>query len=360
MAFTQDTFAPVGANSTDAPAIYSYSTSDTIATITAAGYFVDKQFQLEEGDIILCSTSNGFITISYDNVSESAKPSGLNAASVPSLEIYSDDGIETITATQNNYADILVSTITADSVANNFWTDNGDGTATYTGNPCLQRITSLSSLDLASGVDNVRQTFRKNGALIQATPAGDAFANAWATRAYSKSFYTLNGDTINLAAVNLDTNVNFRKVKLELHGDFKGWVSESDILGDELFVNPNIDDTTGFFGSTTTISASGGELLSVATATTSLTTATVSGLTIGERYRIHVSAKRGAQGTTQSIPSVSFGTIVAQDVTTTSFVDYYFDVVATFTAGTVNIGANTSGAIGDEIIINYLSVKEYL
>lgn len=60
MAFTQDTFAPVGPQSTDAPSVYTYSTPDTLSSISVGGYFVDKQYQLEEGDVIFAQCSDGF------------------------------------------------------------------------------------------------------------------------------------------------------------------------------------------------------------------------------------------------------------------------------------------------------------
>jgi len=59
MSFTQETFAPVGANSTDAPAMYSYGSADAIAAITTAGYFEAKSFQLEEGDFVFVKAGDG-------------------------------------------------------------------------------------------------------------------------------------------------------------------------------------------------------------------------------------------------------------------------------------------------------------
>ena len=59
MAFTQETFAPVGANSAPTPATYSYETSDSAAAIVSAGYFIKKQDQLREGDYIFAHTSGG-------------------------------------------------------------------------------------------------------------------------------------------------------------------------------------------------------------------------------------------------------------------------------------------------------------
>lgn len=60
MAFTQETFAPVGANSTNAPATYSYRSNDSLASIQATGYFQPKIFQLNDGDIVLVSASDGY------------------------------------------------------------------------------------------------------------------------------------------------------------------------------------------------------------------------------------------------------------------------------------------------------------
>ena len=57
MAFTQSTFAPVGANSTDTPKIYSYKTNDSLPVVTAPDYFLAKRFQFNAGDIILANIS---------------------------------------------------------------------------------------------------------------------------------------------------------------------------------------------------------------------------------------------------------------------------------------------------------------
>ena len=59
MAFTQETFAPVGANSAPTPATFSYETGDSAATVVTAGYFIKKIEQLREGDYIFAHTSGG-------------------------------------------------------------------------------------------------------------------------------------------------------------------------------------------------------------------------------------------------------------------------------------------------------------
>jgi len=53
MAFAQKTFAPLSANSSAAPRVWTYQTNDTLATVTTVGYFIDKKFQLEQFDFIL-------------------------------------------------------------------------------------------------------------------------------------------------------------------------------------------------------------------------------------------------------------------------------------------------------------------
>ena len=59
MAFTQETFAPIGGQSTAAPSIWSYSTQDTLAETIAASYFIAKQYQLNVGDEIFIVASDG-------------------------------------------------------------------------------------------------------------------------------------------------------------------------------------------------------------------------------------------------------------------------------------------------------------
>lgn len=71
MAFTQETFAPISASATTAPKLYAYSTSDAIATVQASGYFDDKKFQLEEGDVVYVVISNLIYRLTITAVSPS-------------------------------------------------------------------------------------------------------------------------------------------------------------------------------------------------------------------------------------------------------------------------------------------------
>jgi hypothetical protein len=60
MAFSATGFATIGASKKgNAPSVYSYSTTDTIATVNTAGYFNDLANTLAVGDLIYCLTSTG-------------------------------------------------------------------------------------------------------------------------------------------------------------------------------------------------------------------------------------------------------------------------------------------------------------
>jgi hypothetical protein len=72
MAFNQKFFAPVGGQDTAAPAVYSYITSDTLATVVTASYFSPKAFELSEGDIIMAKCSNSSATLVVGSDGESA------------------------------------------------------------------------------------------------------------------------------------------------------------------------------------------------------------------------------------------------------------------------------------------------
>lgn len=60
MAFSATGFATIGASKKgNAPSVYSYSTTDTIATVNTEGYFNDLSDTLAVGDLIYCLTSTG-------------------------------------------------------------------------------------------------------------------------------------------------------------------------------------------------------------------------------------------------------------------------------------------------------------
>lgn len=72
MAFTQTTFAPVGPSTAAAPNVYSYSSSDSLNTVTTTGYFTEKQFQLREKDVVFASLSTGDYILVIDSDTSTA------------------------------------------------------------------------------------------------------------------------------------------------------------------------------------------------------------------------------------------------------------------------------------------------
>jgi len=73
MPFTQNTFAPVSASASNAPRVYSYSSSDNAVTVITAGYFESKKYQLEEGDWILAVLSDGDVLLQVLSDTSSVK-----------------------------------------------------------------------------------------------------------------------------------------------------------------------------------------------------------------------------------------------------------------------------------------------
>jgi len=59
MAFSASTLTMLSAGSPTTPRIFSYSTSDTMATATAADYFVQEPQPLRAGDVVYIKASNG-------------------------------------------------------------------------------------------------------------------------------------------------------------------------------------------------------------------------------------------------------------------------------------------------------------
>lgn len=60
MAFSTTGFATIGASKAgNAPAVYSYKTTDAIADVNTTGYFNSLSATLNVGDLIYCLTSTG-------------------------------------------------------------------------------------------------------------------------------------------------------------------------------------------------------------------------------------------------------------------------------------------------------------
>jgi len=99
MSFTQSTFAPVGPQSSDAPAVYSYSTTDTLATIKGAGYFVDKENQLEAGDVMFAQTGDGFAIVEVSATTSTVTEPSFGGGSAKEIIINSEAEFPTQDAT---------------------------------------------------------------------------------------------------------------------------------------------------------------------------------------------------------------------------------------------------------------------
>ena len=91
MAFTQTTFAPVGGISSNTPAVYTYTTDDTLSTVIAADYFNDKRFQLEGGDLIYVDATDEANLIVYEGVGLPSSPFSGGGASTPTIVRISGD-----------------------------------------------------------------------------------------------------------------------------------------------------------------------------------------------------------------------------------------------------------------------------
>ena len=60
MAFSSTGFATISASKRgNAPGVYAYKTTDSIATVNTEGYFNSLASMLEVGDLIYCVTSTG-------------------------------------------------------------------------------------------------------------------------------------------------------------------------------------------------------------------------------------------------------------------------------------------------------------
>lgn len=86
MAFTQQSFATIGAQANNSPKLYSYQTDDTQAQTLATDYFIDKVNQLTRGDLINILSSD----VSYTGIVQADKSTVLSQTVTPSLSISED------------------------------------------------------------------------------------------------------------------------------------------------------------------------------------------------------------------------------------------------------------------------------
>lgn len=168
-------------------------------------------------------------------------------------------------------------------------------------------------------------------------------------------------DVISNFIENPTNNQSFRCVGFSNVGEYMRDAIEDEVLGPELFENPNMTSTDGFTANNCSLSASGGELTATCTvgSSDSNTYATISGLTVTSRYRVVVKAKRGVQGVQQEVTTV-FGDTESDQIALTTEEVFVYDKIAGFTTDTVTIRVGISAALNDEVIITGLSVREYL
>jgi len=65
MSFTQNTFAPIGGQTTSAASMFSYRSDDSFSEVSAAGYFLSKSSTLEAGDHIMATLGDGPFVFVY-------------------------------------------------------------------------------------------------------------------------------------------------------------------------------------------------------------------------------------------------------------------------------------------------------
>lgn len=98
MSFDQKIFAPVGGNASPSPSIYSYSTTDSFATVTTNSYFADKSSTLDQGDIIIAAISGStyLLTVGSDTSTAGIGESITTSYTQTPLSISNGTGTETI------------------------------------------------------------------------------------------------------------------------------------------------------------------------------------------------------------------------------------------------------------------------
>lgn len=95
MAFTQNSFASVGAHSANTPNLYSYKTTDTLQQVLAANYFLPKQNQLEVGDFILIQAEDGSLFTEVDQTRSGVI--AMNGVSPSQLTAFGENSVAEVT-----------------------------------------------------------------------------------------------------------------------------------------------------------------------------------------------------------------------------------------------------------------------
>lgn len=288
--------------------------------------------------------------------------SGFFASNVPySYQVKDNANAETTSLTQNIPAIIETGGTEAPAIYNNLWEQVDDNQMKYIGETPSYVFygTIMSGALSGGGVDEFSFLHYRNA-------LGISNYNPVLGVYYGSDFLVtpmvvVNGDIVDPRLTNLDTGADWITRALRNFSQFGGFVNEEDALGPELFSNPNILDDTDFTASNATQDdTTPGELLVTTTAANGWTDASITGLEVGEVYRVVASAKRGAQGTDQAVGFTDWGNTTTTDILTTSEETVIIDILATATSGFFRFQAAATGSIGDEIIVTGLSVKKRL
>lgn len=291
---------------------------------------------------------------------------GFNASDVPYFLLVADP-INDVTS----YTTTLTATVEANlntgptqlnAADTNLFEEYGNGYVRYLGdNPALMYVVADFPILLATGTDDILTAIARNGLSMQRGKRVFKLSNSGGYKGMNIASLSKvqKYDVLNTRVTNLEASANVSVVGFYMSGLFGGYTTISQTA--ELFVNPTISGTTGFGGEVNcTLSELGGELTATASgAGASTFTASLSGLDGGVRGRLVVGAKRGGSGTGQAITSVSFGTIAAKTIDTTTEDFYVFDIDETGSSGTITFTVDPSASGGESLIITSLSFKEY-
>jgi len=148
----------------------------------------------------------------------------------------------------------------------------------------------------------------------------------------------------------------------------QGFTNGGGGLGEELQVNWDMSQGLTAWGSSATSSLQAvndnGEdavLITQTGASPASGNMSISGLEIGKNYRVRIRARRGVQGDQQRVGSFQWSNNIVTFITESTYQTVTLDVTATATSGlSFLIVAQSGGAVGDEMYVSELSIREIL
>ena len=209
MAFTQSTFAPVGPQSTDAPSIYSYRTTDDNAALVVAGYFVDKKNQLEAGDLIMCSTGDSNTFSMFQVLSDTSSVTNVSDEYVDNVTqdyMPIKDGGELVDSPLRLENGVLISSVTIQTPpasvligSNVRVTDGGSGLGYFleATNSTFEVAGSLYKEDQGTVVGLAVTDYPSTGAFDIPTQSSAAVTNSYEDYIWEAQIFTKAQDPIN-------------------------------------------------------------------------------------------------------------------------------------------------------------------